>query len=118
MNTIAIRTTAYSRAIVTADQSRLRLAVWALAAFIIVLAATYGLLINRTVLNVVSRSQDLKAASVLSAQVNDLQSREVALRNTITPEYAAALGYQPVAEPTFMSLSSSAGASLTYNTVR
>ena len=67
---------------------------WMLLAGIVGLGTMYSFLVQQTVMQVVTRGDVEKEIATLRANTTMLESRHIALSNTITSELAHSLGYK------------------------
>lgn len=69
---------------------------WMLLGGIVCLGSMYSFLVQQTVMQVVSRGEVEKQVAMLRAETTTLESRYIALSNTITSDLAHSLGYKEI----------------------
>ena len=85
-----------------------------LASVLLSLFVMYGVLINKTIMNVVARQNSEKEIASLSSTVGDLEFQYMNLKSGITLELAHAKGFEDVVPSHFLSRAS-VSKTLTYN---
>ena len=88
---------------------------WSLFSVFFILLFTYGYLVNSTILNAVSKQKMQSEMVSLNSNLNSLEFEYLNLKNKITIDYAATLGFVPVTYDKFASISSSDSKSLSIN---
>lgn len=91
----------------TAVLNNSRLQFFALLTALVVLAAFYIVSVNQTVRNVASRQAIESELSTLRSKIAELEYSYISMKNSITPESAYMLGFEPVGEVTYVSRKSS-----------
>ncbi|SRR5258708_4719463 len=66
---------------------------WSLIAALVAVFCMYVYFINATVMNIVGRQAADREITAVNSKIASLESRYLALSNTITPAYAASLGF-------------------------
>ena len=72
-------------------------------ALLAILCLLYGYFLHAAIANVITRKMAEQTASGLEASLGDLESRSLALRESITPALAAQMGFLPIAKVNFIS---------------
>ena len=85
-----------------------------MAILLILLAFLYAYMVNKTVWNVVARENAEKNISSISSNIDDMEFQYIALKNAITPDLAASLGYTESDNTVFITRND-ASENLSYN---
>lgn len=78
-----------------------KILVWLLSISIVVSFVLYMFLVNGAVLNVVAREEIGNNVATLNAHVSELEFEYIALKNSISIQYAYDRGFEDVEEVTF-----------------
>jgi len=78
---------------------------WGLFSMIVVLLVSYGFLVNGTIINAISKQNLEKQMISLNSDVNSMEFSYLNIKNKITMEYALSLGFVPVSNDKFASIS-------------
>lgn len=81
---------------------------WTLLVLILCVLLCYGYLVNKTVLNIVSRQSDQSQLTDLQSQIAELEAKQIELRSQIDEQKAVALGFHEVVEPHYVSVKANA----------
>jgi hypothetical protein len=88
---------------------------WTAFSIIILLFVSYGFLVNRTILNAISKESMNKEISTINSQVNSLEFQYLNIKNSINMNLALSKGFVAVSNENFAELSSSKSLSLSIN---
>src|SRR3989344_3478930 len=75
---------------------------WALAGLFALTVLVYGYLVNATIMNIVERKEAAQEIAFMRSSIGGLESQYNVLRNTLTYEYAKALGFSESREKIFI----------------
>lgn len=84
------------------DRDTLKTAFWLLGVAVILCSLFYAYLVNKTVLNIVEREKSQQELVALHSRLGELEAEHIALKNKISPEFAATLGFKEVSNPQFI----------------
>ena len=107
MKTLTLSTTKYDTLV--------RKTFWALVSMIVIAVLSYTILVNKTVLNIVSREKDQSQLSQIRTHVAELETEQIALKETVDEEMAAQLGFHEVQDPQYLSLGETTATQVSYN---
>lgn len=69
---------------------------------LLVVGATYGYLLNQTVVQIVEHKAIAAKVAHLSTQVGELEHQYLAAQDSITLEHAKTLGFREITDPTYI----------------
>lgn len=90
---------------------------WVLLALILVTLLCYGYLVNKTVLNIVSRQSDQGQFTELQSRIAELEAQQIVIKSTIDEQKAIALGFHEVTDPHYVSVKKNSD-TVSFDTVR
>ena len=107
MKSIALSTTKYDTLI--------HRTFWALVAMVFLTISCYTFLVNKTVLNVVSREKDQTQLSQIRSRIAELETEQIAIKEGIDEQKAAELGFIEMADPQYFSVADTNIGRVSYN---
>ncbi len=88
-----------------------------LVAILLFIFGSYFYLVNKTIMNIVTREKAQKSIAALSGTIGELEFKYIGLKNSVTLDLAHSKGFQD-ASPTQFLARNHAGKAITYNYAR
>lgn len=85
---------------------------WILFTVFVFLVVYYGFLVGSSVINAVNKQQTDKKITMLSSEINSMESEYIKLKNSITMDKAFSLGFVSLKKSNFAAVSSVSSLSL------